>query len=170
MRLPRFTILQMLLAAALIALVLGLATSSWRTSRLASITSLEYSPSGKYLAAKYSGGSIRVWDVSSDRPTLVQHVPAHRLFGDDYSPIRFADDATLIDMQNAWSDAGFATRIRSLDVKSGRLTTGQPIPYGSYAPSFAASGRVLALPNPGTVRSTSRSAEPPAAALAASQG
>ena len=150
MRLPRFTILQMLLAAALVALVLGLVTSAWRTKRLAQIMHLEFSPSGKYLAAKYSGGSIQVWDVSGARPRLTQHVPAQGLFSVDIGQIQFADDDTLIDLQNEWADTGFATTIRSIDLKSGRIIPGQPIPYSAYAPSFSAAGKVLALPNAGT--------------------
>lgn len=140
----------MLLAATLVALVLGLATSAWRTKRFAQIMHLEFSPSGKYLAAKYSGGSIQVWDVSTERPKLIQHVPVQRLFGADVGQIRFADDATLIDLQNEWDDSGFETVFRSLDVRSGRVTSSQPIPYAAYMPSFAVFGKVLAIPNAGT--------------------
>ena len=150
MRLPRFTILQMLLAAALVALVLGLATSAWRTRRLAQIMHLEFSPSGKYLAAKYSGGSIQVWDLSGARPRLTAHLPADGFFMADVGHVQFADDATLIDLQNGWEGAGFVTQVRSLDLNTGRLSQGQSIPYSAYAPSFAVAGTSLAIPNAGT--------------------
>jgi hypothetical protein len=147
MRLPRFTILQMLLAAALVALILGLATSAWRTAKVAQITHLEYSPSGKYLAVKYSGGSIQVWDVSGARPRLTAQFTGSGFLNFDIGPICFADDSTLVDLQNSYSGNTYASMIRTMDLKSGRATMGPPIPFMSYAPSLAAGRQTVALPD-----------------------
>src|SRR5262245_188983 len=147
MRFPRFTILQMLLAAALVALVLGLATSAWRTAKLAQITHLEFSPSGKHLAAKFSGGSIQVWDVSSPRPRLAANFPAQGFMNYDVGPIRFVDDWELVDLQNRWSDTTYEAIVRSMDLKTGRITPGKAIPFSAYVATFAATKRTIALPN-----------------------
>ena len=137
----------MLLAAALVALVLGLATSAWRTAKFAQITYLEFSPTGKYLAAKFSGGTIQVWDMSGSRPKLTAQFAGKGFLNFDVGPIRFADDTLLVDLQNQFDNNSYSTMIRTMDLKSGRATLGPPIPFMSYAPSFAASRRTVALPN-----------------------
>ena len=148
MRLPRFTILQMLLAASLVALVLGLATSAWRTNKLAQITHLEFSPTGRFLAAKFSGGSVQVWDISSPRPRLAANFPSQGFLNNfDVGPLRFVDDTTLVDLRSRWSNTTYETIVRSLDLKTGRVTEGQAIPFSAYVPSFAATRRSIALPN-----------------------
>src|SRR5262245_59553679 len=100
MRLPRFTTLQLLLAAALVALVLGLFTASWRASVYQQINQIAFSPSGKFLAAKYSGGAVQVWRLDSGRPRLVaQAFGGPALLGYDASSIQFVTDERLLKLE-----------------------------------------------------------------------
>lgn len=137
----------MLLAASLVALVLGLTTASWRTAKYSHITHLEYSPSGKYLAAKYSGGTIQVWDLSANRPRLTAQFASRGLFDYNSAPIHFADETTLVDLENYWTGSAYASAARMMDVRTGHLSRSRPIAFGAYAPSIAARGDTLILPN-----------------------
>lgn len=100
MRIPRFTTLQLLLAAALVALVLGLFTSSWRVSAYHRIEHLAFSPSGTYLAAKYSGGAVQVWKLDGNRARVVaQSRSGASLLSFDFGTIHFVGDDRLLKVE-----------------------------------------------------------------------
>jgi hypothetical protein len=150
MRLPRFTMLQLMLAAALCGLVLGLATSAWRASRQAQVSHLAFSPSGKFLAAKYSGSSVQVWNVAGDRPRLAAHFPGGQFFGFDFfdvNPIQFVGDTTLVDLQNRSSARGFETVVRKMDIAESEIDESPVLPFPNYTPSFAFTGNTLVVSN-----------------------
>ena len=71
MRLPRFTIMQLLLTATLVALVLGLFTTAWRAGGPRFIDRFCFSLSGKFLAARSSTGVVQVWRLDEDQPRLI---------------------------------------------------------------------------------------------------
>src|SRR4051812_46304457 len=71
MRLPRFSILQLLLAATLIGLLFGLFTSARRERPYDGVYYFSFSPTGKRLAVLYGNGTVRVWQIDSARPRLV---------------------------------------------------------------------------------------------------
>ena len=102
--LPRFTTLQLLLAAALCGLILGLATAAWRTAQYARITAIAFSPNGQRLAARYSGGGFQAWRIGQSSPRLVARTRMEQLFSDDWGPVRFADDDTLVDIRTLVPD------------------------------------------------------------------
>src|SRR4029453_15946607 len=104
MRLPRFTILQLLLAAALIALVLGLFTSAWRVSTYQRIEQVDFSPSGELLAARYSGGAGPVWRLENGPPKLIaQAFGRVQLLGYDMGKIHFVTDDKLLKLEPDFS-------------------------------------------------------------------
>jgi hypothetical protein len=92
MRMPRFTLLQLLLASALVALVLGLFTSVWRAGSVNEIRSLHFSPSGQLLAAHYESGAIQIWRLVEGPPRRVAMLPARPLLGEDISTLQFVAD------------------------------------------------------------------------------
>src|SRR5262245_61494694 len=97
MRHFRFSILQLLLAATLVALVLGLITSAWRATQYQAIEQVCLSPSGNYLAARYSGGGVAVWRVDQGAPRLAARASGRlELFSFDFGSIHFVTDDKLI--------------------------------------------------------------------------
>lgn len=149
MRLPRFTTLQLLLAAALCALLLGLATATWRASCYTQITALCYSPSGTYLAARYATGTIRVWKTESGRPRLTAEIPLsnNRACDVGQAPC-FVDDTTLLDLQcqRVSPPATFEAAVRTIDVPSGAAHSEFSI-TGNLVGGYAAAGDTLAVVN-----------------------
>src|SRR5262245_19191872 len=122
MRLPRFTILQLLLAATLIALVLGLFTSAWRVNTYHRIEQLAFSPSGNLLAARYSGGALQVWRLDGGRPRLIaQAFGRAQLLGYDTSTMHFVSEDRLLKLECDFVGAGPGTRVRELTVSTRKI-------------------------------------------------
>jgi hypothetical protein len=119
-RLPRFTTLQLLLAAGFCALVLGLATASWRSTSFAQVTAVGFSPGGRYLAARYASGFILVWDVSDSRPRRVASFASSSPWA-FASGLHFADDHTLVDVPTRWTGSAIEGEVRTLDLTTGRV-------------------------------------------------
>ncbi|HZL87830.1 MAG TPA: WD40 repeat domain-containing protein [Pirellulaceae bacterium] len=92
MRLPRFTILQLLLVTALCGLLAGWATQAWRAGSQFRLTAAEISPDGKRLATAYDGGTIDVWDISGSRP---KKVASRQMTGAYFQSLRFTDGGSL---------------------------------------------------------------------------
>jgi len=63
MRIPRFTILQVLLVATLIALLLGLFTAMHREQPDDGMCLFSFSPDGNQLAVLHGNGTVRVWQL-----------------------------------------------------------------------------------------------------------
>lgn len=148
MRLPRFSMLQLLLAAALCALVLGLLTASWRSSFYAQILSVRFSPDGKHLVAKYTNGSMRIWRLDSGNAKLAVDFPSKQVWAYEFSAPHFTDNHTLVDLQTTNAASGSATRLRTIDVRTGTTSTPLPFPTGTfYTGLFAASSNVVAVVN-----------------------
>ena len=145
-RLPRFTTLQLLLAAAFCALVLGLATASWRSTAFAQVTSVGFSPGGKYLAARYASGFIMVWDVSSARPRRVASFASSSPWA-FASGVHFADDHTLVDVPTRWTGSAIEGQIRTLDVTTGRMDKRLDYQGTSQGTLLAAGGDTVAQVN-----------------------
>src|SRR5262245_60774501 len=123
MRSFRFSILQLLLAATLAALVMGLVTSAWRASKYQSIVQVVFSPNGKHLAALYSGGAVQIWRFDKDGPRLVA-----RAFGQPGllsfacgSRIHYISDSNLLKVQSDWMSRR-DTHVQQLDVRSRQVT------------------------------------------------
>src|SRR4029079_7142937 len=97
MRHFRFSILQLLLASTLVALVLGLVTSAWRASQYQAIEQICFSPSGNALAARYSGGGVSVWRLDQGSPKLVARAPGKLGFlSFDFGSIHFIAEDKLL--------------------------------------------------------------------------
>src|SRR5262245_4637011 len=124
MRLPRFTTLQLLLAAALVALVLGLFTSAWRVHVYQQIEQICFSPSGKLLAAKYVSGAVQVWRLDSSQLRLVgQAFSQNNLLGLEQSTIHFLADDKLLKVESDFGGTGMSTRVWQWDLNSGDVTS-----------------------------------------------
>jgi hypothetical protein len=146
MRIPRFTMLQLLLAAALVALVLGLFTSSWRASAYQYIECVRFSPSGKYLAAKYGGGAVQVWRVDQGPPRRAALAFNRAFLGYDQSSIHFASDDRLLKLDLVSDPQGMATRVSALDLRSGETRELLRVPgYSYYESSLSHGGDRLAI-------------------------
>jgi WD40 repeat protein len=146
-RIPRFTTLQLLLAAALCALLLGLGTASWRATSFAQVTAVKFSPGGQYLAAKYTTGAIQVWEVTGPKPQLAMQVAASTPWNFSEGKIHFADEHTLIDVVDAAD--GRRGHVISLDVRDGTRERRMSYPAGTYY-LLDARGDTVALLDGGT--------------------
>jgi hypothetical protein len=119
MRWPRFTILQLMLVAALVALLLGLFTSSWRVSAFHQIEQLAFSPRGTLLAAKYSGGAVQVWRVADGSPRLVaQALRRPQILIYDGSTIHFLSEDKLLRLEPRFAGAAISTRLEELTIST----------------------------------------------------
>lgn len=141
MRLPRFTILQLLLAATLVALVLGLVTASWRVNSFHHIEQVAFSPGGTLLAAKYSGGAVQVWRIGGSRPRLVaQAFGRARLLGFDSSTIHFLSEDKLLKLEPEFSAGGMSTRLRELTISTREVREAGRIAGQHAYPGFQLAG------------------------------
>jgi len=122
MRLPRFTVSQLLLAATFFALVLGLFTSAWRAASVQAIQHVCFSPSCKFFAASYSDGMVRVWRMDGNRARLVL-----RAFAGERDPfyersyIHFEDDNRLIRLDKPWHHTHVAREF-VIDLAAGKVS------------------------------------------------
>jgi hypothetical protein len=119
----RFTILQLFLVTALVALVAGLVSAAWRATTYQSIEHVCFSPSGKYLAASYTSGAVQVWRLDQGRPRVVAKAFGRRpgLFNIDYgSSLRFVSDERLLKTEAIFDPPG--VRVRQLELPSRRVT------------------------------------------------
>ena len=144
---PRFTTLQLLLAAALCGLVLGLVTSAWRTAQYARITAIAFSPSGERLAARYSGGGFQAWKIGDSTPRLVAQTRMEQLFADDWGPVRFSDEDTLIDIRTLYNPGKPAVEVRTIDLATSRIDRVMSLPHIAWNPPFSAGNGQLAVAN-----------------------
>jgi hypothetical protein len=144
-RFPRFTTLQLLLAAAFCALALGLATASWRSSVVTQVTAVGFSPGGKYLAARYASGFILVWDVSTPRPRRVASLASSSPWVYDNLALQFADGQTLVDVSRHSTGTQITGEVRTLDVATGKLQRRFAYKGAAEGLLFAASGDTVAL-------------------------
>lgn len=127
MRPFRFSILQLLLAATLVGLVLGLVTSAWRSSSFQSIEEVCFSPDGKRLAARYSGGAVQVWRLDSKRPKLVaQAFGREGFFSGYFSSIHFIASDKLLKIDSQFFPA-VGIKVRQLDLNSHQVVELAPI-------------------------------------------
>src|SRR5436305_12213874 len=125
MRHFRFSILQLLLAATLVALVLGLVTSAWRATQYQAIEQLCFSPSGNYLAARYSGGGMAVWRLDNGGPKLAARVAGKfGLLNFCFGSIHFIADDTLLEAESPLGSAAGGVQIRTLNPQTRQLTNG----------------------------------------------
>src|SRR6266576_5780016 len=123
MRPFRFSILQLLLAATLVALVLGLVTSAWRASRHQAIEQVCCSPSGNLLAARFSGGSIQVWRVGPEGPRLLAGALSKMAFlSFEFSSIHFIADDARLKAEIPFGSAAGGVQIRTLNPQTRQLT------------------------------------------------
>src|SRR5262245_49493151 len=123
MRPFRFSMLQLLLAATLVALVVGLLTSGWRASRYQYITQVCFSPSGQYLAAYYSGGAVQVWQLDQGRPRMVARVFGRAgLFNYEMGSIHFVGDDKLLKVETQFGSLKPGVHVRQLDIPSRQVT------------------------------------------------
>src|SRR5262245_33813015 len=119
MRVTRCTTLQMLLSAALIALMLGMVAASSRGTVDQLINQVAFSPGGKFLAAKYSGGAVQVWRLDTARPRLVaQAFGGPALIGYDASSIQFLSDDKLLELEPQFAAGSIATVVRELTIST----------------------------------------------------
>src|SRR5947209_1794977 len=98
---PRFTIVQLFLAATLIALLLGLFTAAARLGPQDKVCQLCFSPSGNLLAARYESGAVGIWRLNVEQPRLIARafgVPPTNTVGGHWlmECIYFVDDDRLI--------------------------------------------------------------------------
>jgi hypothetical protein len=130
MRLPRFTTLELLLAATLIALMLGLFTAAWRHGAPDEICQFCLSPGEKHLAARFKSGHVRVWRIDGVRPRLVA-----RAFGTAPKPkehhwlmecMYFVDDDRLLKLESYQLNR--RVNVRELNLASGKVTDILQIP------------------------------------------
>src|SRR5262245_16775193 len=137
MRHFRFSILQLLLASTLVALVLGLVTSAWRATQYQAIEQVCFSPNGNYLAARYSGGGVGVWRVDQGGPKLVSRVPGKFGFLNfSFGSIHFVADDRLLVAETPLGSAGGGIQVRTLNLQTGQLT--RPIQVNAPTPWMGA--------------------------------
>lgn len=118
----RFSILQLLLVATLVALVLGLVTSAWRASNYQSIEQVCFSPGGQYLAARYSGGAVEVWRLDASRPRLTARAFGRQgLFDVQFSSIHFVADDKLLKIDSQMFPTG-GVKVRQLDLNTRQIS------------------------------------------------
>jgi WD40 repeat protein len=123
MRPFRFSMLQLLLASTLVALVVGLLTSGWRASRYQYIAQVCFSPSGQYLAAYYSGGAVQVWRLDQGRPRLVARVFGRAgLFNYEMGSIHFVGDDKLLKVETQFGSLKPGVQVRQLDIPTRHVT------------------------------------------------
>src|SRR6266436_6642598 len=100
MRLPRFTTLQLLLAATLVALVLGLFMSAWRAQVVQECSGFCFSPGGEHLAILGARGGLQVWQIDTVRPRLIAHAyskqPRERF---EIDTMMFMDDNRVLKVE-----------------------------------------------------------------------
>src|SRR4029450_6805607 len=117
MRIPRFTILQLFLAATLIALLLGLFTSARREKPDDGVCHFAFSPDGNRLAVLFANGCVRVWQINSGRPRLVAQAfgerPRNML---EIEAMNFLDDQRILKVECA-VDRG-VTKVLKLDLRT----------------------------------------------------
>ncbi len=134
MRLPRYSIRQLFLAATLVALVLGLFASAARIGLPDSICQFCFSPSGKHLAARYESGTVHVWQLDQDEPRLVAQA-----FGTPRLPatgaqwmleaLYFVQDDRLLKLES--DQAGSRVNVRELEIATGKVSEVLQIPQQS---------------------------------------
>lgn len=146
-RIPRFTTLQLLLAAALCALLLGLATASWRATDFAQVTAVAFSSNGRYLAAGYESGAIQVWDISSGKLKRVSAITSCRSGTYWTEGFSFLDESHLIAARP--NNALGIDILCCIDVRNGKVN---PFAEKLFAPAgpFDAAGGTLAYLHPKT--------------------
>jgi WD40 repeat protein len=138
-RIPRFTSLQLFLATALCALVLGLFTAAWRASNYSQVTAVRFSPDGKYLAARYESGDIQVWDVGSRRPRRVAAIASPS----PWAGLHFAGNETLVDVPCHSSRGRILATVHTLHLPTGRLRSGFSCQTAADGLLYAAAGNTL---------------------------
>jgi WD40 repeat protein len=131
MRFLRFSISQLLLAATLIALIIGLFTAANRLGPRDNVCQLCFSPSGKLIAARYQTGIVRVWRLVGDHPRLVA-----RAFGQPPLPLKgspwlmeciyFADDNRLLKAESHQLKQQVV--VRELDLATGKISEALRLP------------------------------------------
>src|SRR5262245_58860189 len=133
MRHFRFSILQLLLASTLVALVLGLVTSAWRATQYQAIEQVCFSPNSNYLAARYSGGGVAVWRLDQGGPKLVARVPGKFDFlSFSFGSIHFITDDKLLVAETPFGSAGGEIQARTLNLQTGQLAN--PIQVNALTP------------------------------------
>ena len=147
MRIPRFSTLQLLLAAAFCGLVCGLFTTAWRSAVHRQIDAIAFSPNGATLAARYSGGTFQAWRVETGAARLPMRTSMGRTWTDEWRPVRFADDDTLIDIQPNFRSGSPTVEVRAIDLRGAVLKGLLSLPHLARSPPFAASGNRLAVGN-----------------------
>lgn len=140
MRLPRFTTLQLLLAAALVALTLGLFTSAWRVHVYQEIEQICFSPNGKLLAGRYASGAVQIWRLDPPRPRLIgQAFAGNNLLGFEQSTIHFIANDTLLKVETEIGGPAVSTSVWRWDLSRGEVVSWMQIagclawPYGQAA-------------------------------------
>src|SRR6476659_2565685 len=119
MRHFRFSMLQLLLAATLIALILGLVTSAWRATQYQAIEQVCFSPSGKLLAARCSGGGVAVWRLDNSGPKLVSRVSGKFGFlSFSFGSIHFVTDDKVMVAEIPFGSAGGGVQVRTLNLQT----------------------------------------------------
>jgi WD40 repeat protein len=146
-RIPRFTTLQLLLGAALVALLLGLFTSSWRAGTPHRVVHICFSPNGKHLAALYSNGAVRVWRLHQGRARLVvedfARIPPSRHF---FDAMFFLEDERLVKLESTYP-ALEKTNVRQIELSTGKVTDVMQIDADFVLQSYvAAAGARLYIP------------------------
>src|SRR5439155_18057237 len=131
MRLPRFTTLQLLLAATLVALLLGLFSSAWRIGAPHFVERIYFSPSGKRLAVRLSTGAVQIWQVDQARPRQVA-----KAFGTPPLPrgghpemlecAYFIDDTRLLKLESDQQRS--RVTVREMEVTTGKVSEVLQIP------------------------------------------
>src|SRR4030095_9842228 len=149
MRWPRFTTIQLLLVAALCALLLGLATTSWRASNYAQVTAVTFSPSGKSLAARFLTGIVRVWQLDSGRPRLsVEFLAQESSYGTLNAQLSFVDDTKLLEIECEETDSPSTQAfLHTVDVITGKSERCFSFPATGYRGFYAAGVHTLAVFN-----------------------
>jgi|GEM_PF-6801731 FOG: WD40 repeat len=148
MRWPRFTTIQLLLVAALCALLLGLATTSWRASNYAQVTAVTFSPCGKYLAARFLTGIVRVWELDSGRPRhSVEFLTRESSYG-TLNGLSFVDDTKLLEIECIETTSPSTQAIvHTVDVVTGKSERCFSFPATGYVGIYTAAADTLAVFN-----------------------
>jgi len=151
-QLPRFTMLQLLLAATLVAVLLGLAVSAADLSRTDAINHLCYSPNGEYLAAHYErSGMLRVWRLPSNgAPIQAWTSHSARRALSTRESIFFLDNLRLLRVVTPYT-SGSVGQVQEIDVVTGRIRFAKPVTTPWAGQEYAAaSGNKLYLADPQT--------------------
>src|SRR4051794_5799855 len=144
---PRFTIVQLFLAATLVALLLGLFTAADRLGPGNEIRQLLFSPNGNLVAARYQTGMVRVWRLDGEQARLVAQEFGVRRLPPKHNEwlmesMYFADDGWLIKIESHQMSRRVA--LRRLDLSTGKVTDiGElPIRFAQQWNSAVAADRV----------------------------